>query len=185
MNKIRVGIDVDETMRGFIEQIANLAEMETGVRPKYPQQYYYDIEKETGVSFRNKIWGTGEWAKPVFEDAPILPFVKEGYKKFLDDEQFIVYIVTHQTAGTEHHTLKWLEKNGIVGYEDIFFTGKKTQAPAQILIDDHTKYLEQYKTAMRDYVVIDKPYNKDFETHQRVSNLLEAYNLLKEKYDTK
>jgi 5'(3')-deoxyribonucleotidase len=183
--KIRVGIDVDETLRAFIEQIANLAEQETGVRPSYPQKYYYDIEKETGISFRKRIWQTGEWTKPVFEDAPVLPFAKEGYEKFIADDRFIVYIVTHQSKGTEKHTSEWLRKNGFTGYEDIYFTGKKTEAPAQILIDDKPSYLEDYRKSMRDTVIIDKPYNQEFKTNQRVNNLLEAYNLLKEKYGTK
>lgn len=183
MTKIRVGIDVDGVLRDFVGQVHKLAEEESGVKVERPSTYYYDITEQTGISFRKRIWQTGEWAKPVFEDAPLLPFAKEGFKKFVDNDKIDLYIVSAQTEGTEHHTTTWIEKNGFDNVKDIIYTSKKLEAPCQILIDDKVSNVKDYLDNARLGILQDTTYNQEFKTKYRIKNLVEAYNLLEKKYE--
>lgn len=182
MTKLRIGIDVDGVLRDFVEQIAVLAHKETGIRPATPTSYYYDIENETGISFRKRIWETKEWLVPVFEDAPVIENAKEAFKKFVDNDRYNVYIVSAQEKGTEQHTTNWLEKNGFTGFQDIIYTKKKLDAPCQILIDDKISNIKEYDSNSRMGILQDTTYNQDYKTNRRVKNLIEAYNLLENKY---
>jgi 5'(3')-deoxyribonucleotidase len=177
--KTRIAIDVDEVLRDFVGQIQNLIQQETGIQTERPKQYYYDTLDETGVSFRKKIWGTGEWAEPVFVGAPVKPKAKTGYHMFCDDPQFEVYIVSSQKKGTELHTDKWLLKNGFDRHVRNIYTSKKLEAPCQILIDDKIENVQDYLDEARMGVVMDAPHNQHEQLPYRVFDLIEAYNLLK------
>lgn len=182
MNKIRIGIDVDEVLRDFVGRISDLAYEETGIRVQRPSTYYYDIEKETGISFRDKIWGTGEWAEKVFEGASLVDNAKEGYDAFMGNDRYDVYIVTTQSKDTEHHTLNWLKDNGFTGYKDIYVTKDKLEAPCQILVDDKIDNVKAYNENARLAYLADRPHNQEYETNRRVNDLLDAYQKITERY---
>lgn len=176
--KIRIGIDVDGVLRDFVGKVADLAEEETGIRPEPPTTYYYDTEK---ISFRRKIWTTGEWLVPVFEEAKVIDGAKEGFEKFLANDRINLYIVSAQTKGTEKYTDNWLKKHEF-DIPNIIYTSKKLEAPCQVLIDDKISNVKDYDENGRLGILMDTTYNKEYKTNRRVNSLLEAYELIEEKY---
>lgn len=176
--RVRVGIDCDEVLRDFVGQIINLAYEETGIMTERPENYYYDIDKQTGISFRKRIWDTGEWADKVFVDAPVIGQAKTGYHMFCDDPQFEVYIVSTQKKGTEHYTDKWLLKNGFDRHVRNIYTRNKLEAPCQVLIDDKVEHIKKYNEESRMGIIMTREHNKYEQLPYRVDNLIEAYRLL-------
>jgi 5'(3')-deoxyribonucleotidase len=177
---IRVGIDIDGVLRDFVKKTMELSRLE-GLDFSRPKDYgYINTLEIDGKPLRNKIWG--EWQQEIFEDSPIISFAKKGYDNFVNDDQFEVYIVSAQRKGTEHHTDKWLEKNGFNKHQNNIYTFKKREAPCQILIDDKPENVQDYKDNLREGYLVECSYNQDSRLQPKVRNLNEAYNQIKEKY---
>lgn len=183
LQKIRVGVDVDEVLRDFVGRIQELVFEETGVYFERPDTYYFDTVGKSGISFRKKIWETGEWAKPVFEGAAVIDGAKETWKEMLANPAIEPYIVTTQSAGTEEFTLNWLAKHGFTGYKEIYITKNKLEAPCQVLIDDKVDNFEAYQNNGRDGYLCSRPHNQHHKTHKRVKDFKDFYKRLKETYD--
>lgn len=177
-DKLRVGIDVDGVLRNFVQKIIDMAKI-GGVEMLEPNEYEFLHQLVGDHTIADHIWGLADWQEDVFVDSPQFQKGKLGYDMFCSDPQFEVHIVTHQRKGTEELTSRWLKKHGFVNHVQTHFEEHKLNAPCQVLIDDKPKNVEDYLNNARMGVLIDRSYNKKMNAPYRVSDLIEAYNLLR------
>jgi len=111
----------------------------------------------------------------------VQPFsnTKEAFDRFIDNEKIIVYIVTSRNPETKTKTIEALEQVfDISSVEDIIFTKNKAEAPCQVLIDDHEKYVQQYLSNAKMGILINKPYNNNERFPYSADHLMGAYQKL-------
>lgn len=104
----------------------------------------------------------------------------------LSDEGYHIRIITSRFVKKNQHafvmwtTGQFLDANNIP-FRDIAFTSHKTEIYADVYLDDAPKNIKAFQEKGSDYIIFDKAYNRGFEG-DRVTNWLECYALIKEKY---
>jgi 5'(3')-deoxyribonucleotidase len=175
---MRVAIDIDGVLSdqfSFFDIIAK----EVGITQPYDHDYngIFMVRDQRGRSlgdhvFKDRIDDFLTKCKPIAGSA-------EALDRFLSNEHMQCYIVTSRKPEHRQQTLTWLESYyDISNVVDIIHTQNKTEAPCQVLIDDHVKYVKQYIDQARMSVLVDQPYNQNFQAPIRVTDLNEAYQQL-------
>lgn len=175
MNKLIIGIDCDGVLRDFDAQIRHLAAKEGVTDIDFSEWNYLQNTKVGGIPMNQKIWKTLEWARPLFTGAPVIDGALEAYRKFCEDERFLVNIVTSQTPSTAEFTHEWLSSNKFVIHNETIVTSDKHESGVHLLIDDRPKHIEDHVENDLLAVLISRTYNVSYDYQPRTSNLLEAY----------
>lgn len=185
MNKLRVGIDVDGVLRGFVEKIVELSEKELGYKPNFKLSDYEFLRSTYvgGETIAHKLWVSGEWTQHVMLLAPVLPNAKKGYDMIVNDPFFDAYIVSAQPKSTMQMTDEWLEHNGFINHNKNYYVFDKTQSPCQVLIDDKIENIYEFEAKKRLGILIDQPWNRHVEHPYRAKDLIHAYQLIRNYYE--
>lgn len=173
---INVGIDVDGVLRDFQLKVKQMAKDKFNI--DYSGKYWSEMFELDAKGRSLGSWVFKEWAEEVFTTAPAIEENLISYNKFVNNPNLNVYIVTTQSKKHEDYTTRWLEKNGVEGYESVYFLKDKTKAPCNVLIDDKLENIKSYIKASRMGILVDRPWNQHEKVLYRVPNLKKAYTIL-------
>lgn len=182
--KISIGLDIDGVIRDFTFQFAKFAKQFHGIELKqkdYRQWGFPNVRDQKGRKLITHVFASPQVGQFIYEGAPPITNAYTGYKKFINHPSLEVFIVTSQKKGYEPFTDNWLKNNGFTEHIETFYEKNKLKAPVQLLIDDKPEHVQKYLENSRDGILIDQPYNQDFE-FERATDLLDAYNLVINKY---
>lgn len=182
---MRVGIDVDGVLRGFVEKIVELSEKELGYKPNFKLSDYEFLrtQKINGETISHKLWASEEWLQHVMLFAPVLPNAKKGYEFFVNNPLFDVYIVSAQPKSSIQMTDEWLEHHGFINHSKNYYLFDKTKSPCQVLIDDKIENIYEFEAKKRLGILIDQPWNRHVEHPYRAKDLFHAYELVNNYYE--
>jgi len=108
-----------------------------------------------------------KYPKEIYEDAS--PYLKQLNQLHELKKEHEINIVTKQPVGLEKYTIAWLEK-WKVPYDNLMFTQNKDLIRGDVLVDDYTGNLENYKQGIP--VCLDRPWNKEWKG-ERIKSLSE------------
>lgn len=173
---ISIGIDVDGVLCDFNGKVKELA------KHRFNLEYNANSWDEMfELVYNGRTLGSyvfNDWAEEIFTSAPPIAGSVEAFEHFVANKQIIPYIVTARNGIAENFTEQWLINNGFTGYKNLLFLRDKTKAPCTVLIDDKPSNIEKYVRNAKMGILIDAPYNKPASVPHRVSNLIEAYQLI-------
>lgn len=127
-----------------------------------------DIEKESIY------WMMNDAAKLIFEKSPIYPGTKNSVnllKKFCEDNNFELTILSHQVGKGLGYTVNWLSKHGIYLNSYKFVkTAEDKWNHCDIMIDDAPKVLLS-KPSDKVSIKIEHLYNQDCDSTFSIEDL--------------
>ena len=170
----RIAIDMDGVLSDSFDYWQKIAHRE-GVTDPFDHQYngIYKVRCSDGEIFANKLFG--EYRTEWLQNAQPYTEVKEFIDRLDRNDKIQYWIVTSRGEDTKYLTVEWLEKHGITGYEDVIFTGDKTIAPCNCIIEDKIENYQAYQDKARLAYLVSRPYNTKYNVNRRVNGLLEVY----------
>lgn len=177
---ISLALDIDGVLANSLDLYRSIA-IKEGVEGKWWNSYngMFKVKTRDGKNFGQTLFGDKYRESIVLDPYPV-DKANEGYNKFINNDLIDVRLVTSRDQSTKENTKYWLSKHGFDGYEELLFLNDKTKAPSNVIIDDHIKNVKSYLDNARMGIIMDAPYNQNFDRGTRVKNLKEAYyNLLK------
>ncbi len=113
-----------------------------------------------------------------FRNLPVIPGAKEGLKEMLElDWRPVIVtslpIVKHNSGQVIQEKCEWVEEHlkGLIDHRDIVVTYRKFLVQGDVLIDDGPHNLQEYPGRT---IAFDRPWNKNEEATERVSNWSEV-----------
>ena len=182
--KTVIGIDIDGVIRNLYEKFSEVLKRE---HPEFKNidlintdEYFFDLSLFDGFDIY-KFWFE-EKVIEIYLEAK--PFGNPGKAIKKMREYFTVYLVSHQpNEWCERATLMWLSRHSVLT-DGILFMSNKWDAPIDILIDDKGDTIEKAMKCGIITFMINYNYNKKFNSHFRVNNYNQAFQLIKNKFLT-
>jgi 5'(3')-deoxyribonucleotidase len=178
---MKIGIDIDGVLRDFTGKMIEVISKKYPKTVWYPENYCkYDISTWSSLGSRILYLTFSQYAKEIFENANIIKV--DSHLTWFNNNIQVYFISSQPTFKLKMHTLTWLEKNNLFCDGIIFVNSAIEKNFVDILIDDSTVNLENFKGKA---ICFDQPWNQDWKGI-RVKNLSEAYNIiihLKDYYD--
>lgn len=178
MKKI-IAIDVDEVLRDFVKslylQLKKVFKIVYMV--KYNQKYNIDsIFPDFSLNFLVYFFSV-IYPKQVFLNANPFPNAVK-FMKWLNDQNVYIKIITSQlNESTKFYTIEWLKKYNIK-YNEIIFTEEKHKIDFDLIIDDNPNVIKKLKQENKNYIIMDRQWNKYCEG-ERAKNFLDCKNYIK------
>jgi len=171
-------IDIDETIRAFVNQLTKVYRRELSDPKIEPNLTSYEMS--TWFPFGGKIWDFvyKEHTNEIFEDAPLIEGALEMLIR-LEAEGHEIQLVTAQPKTAIAPTINWIRKNKIP-YSHIHFTTQKYRVFTNIFLDDCTENLiSMFKRQPNALpIAIDRPWNQNWKRdritkHSQIFDIIE------------
>lgn len=188
-NKIRIGIDIDGTIRDiYTPLLKKLRERNPDmVFPPVSQWEHYEVWKNLSMSEEvlKKIW---------FEECAEYIYLTgaRSYEPLIQQNWYQMVLISGQpNTNTEQLTLEYLKTRGIL-YDEIHFTTQKHTVVCDYYIEDSPAYLKQLWNGFpwhpygRPWIYrINRPWNNDSNTgmfcHLSFDTVKEAIDCIKKR----
>ncbi|MEK6892618.1 MAG: hypothetical protein AABX07_00260 [Nanoarchaeota archaeon] len=184
---MKIGLDFDEVIVEFIEQILRFYHLKTGKKIEKKNFHSYDFwEVGIGATREEAIQIVDEFHDSALFDE-IMPIEKavQSVNYLLDKNE--VFIITSRPISFKEKTERWIKKHlgksPIVVYSGDFHTGQgKTKLSIckelgiKLIVEDAGKYALECANGGLKVILFDKPWNQGVENKNiiRVNNWLEA-----------
>ncbi len=186
-----IGIDVDGVLRNFCDALTRV------IREYYPQYLPDDFVEIKHWNFLNDFSCTRDDIKQIYRydhveeimgnANPIYGAIEQMYDlvDWADKNKHSLVCVTSQKPDIRHHTLSWLGKYGL-NFDTIYFIkGRfKWKIPVDYLIDDSPENFGNWvrgRGTDSGYILMDRPYNKNIKTKNRIYQIGDIVKHLNEK----
>ena len=174
----RIICDVDEVLRDVMtptlaiynkkyKENKQLEEITTG-------NLLDDLPKLKESYFNNEDFFRHNYKKIFMEGKPFYNSIE--YLALLKQEGHTIVIATSQYKGLEKYTCDWLNNQFLMDYDELHFTKDKGKIEGDYMVDDMPHNFDRFKG---QYILMDKPWNRDVFIPHRVKNWREIYSLLK------
>jgi 5'-nucleotidase len=168
----RILVDMDGVLADVYSRYFELYEEETGLKKTMDEI----IGLKEGEAFPEAF----RWVKTpgFFRTLPVIPDSPRVLK--LLNETYEIIVVSMATEFPESLTDKqlWLNEHfPFISWKQVIFCGNKSLVPADIMIDDHFKNLDNFKG---ETIIFTQPHNMNSidSRHRRVDSWLEIEELL-------
>ena len=161
--KLRILVDLDECVFDFIGQFIKVYKEKTG-----KELYMHDFTEWNLVELFGEVSLDCFSNSEFFEN--LLPFrgAVESLKRM--NENYELFIATNAMNNSKivEGKMKSIKRHlPFIDENNIFFTGRKYDISADIMIDDCPEYLQKFELFT---IAMDRPYNKKIYTHFRILN---------------
>ena len=168
----RILVDMDGVLADIYPRFFELYKEETGLTKT--------MDQLTGLKEREAFPELYRWIETpgFFRTLPVMPDSQRVLK--LLNAKYEIIVISMATEFPVSLTDKqiWLNENfTFISWKQVVFCGDKSIIPADIMIDDHLKNLDNFKG---DTIMYTQPHNinKNDHNHKRVSSWLELEKLL-------
>jgi phosphoglycolate phosphatase-like HAD superfamily hydrolase len=175
---MRVGIDLDGVCYDFAASLREYLCHTIGTHsleectPAQRWEFYEDWGLD--VSQFLAAFHDGVDAGVIFAHGDPYPNVAEAFN-VIKGAGHSIHIVTDRAMGqpgaSAAATITWLERHGLP-YESITFSGDKTVAHLDVMVDDKPENYQALRAAGVDAYLLTRPWNKHVQGAQRVLDLL-------------
>lgn len=197
-NNIRVGLDIDGTIRDIYTPLVKILEEENPNMdfPPLSQWEHYEIWRNLNLKeeYVKDIW-FNRMAVEIYYSNSLL--YEPGFWASFDEKNYnfdIILISGQPNIFTMGYTLQWLEDEGIL-FKELHFTTEKHLVYCDYYIDDSPAYLEQLwqnqtgkrlnygvVTPVCPVIKINRPWNKNCKyCDAQFDTVEEAFNYIKTK----
>lgn len=176
---LRIGIDIDDTLREFMSTLYELLKKNIGYREYSPIPTWgltniefplnYDISKLWRKAYINELIINAKPCEGAIEGFAELRYWADSYGAKL-------ICVTNQSNETLTPTIEWIGKHNF-RFDELHFVKNKTDVDIDFLIDDSPKYYDEWICAGKGkhkFIMVDQPYNKQIWHDIRIKNMMEA-----------
>jgi 5'-nucleotidase len=163
-----LGVDLDGVCADYEGALRRSVARQTGRDPaELPPQTVMDAYSQWGLTFEEYevAHRRAVVEDRIFRDMQPLPGVSDALWE-LSDAGVWIRIITHRLIFNWAHevsaadTAHWLDANRIP-YRDLCFIGDKPNVGADLYVDDSPDNIVKLRTAGREAIVFDQPYNRD------------------------
>lgn len=188
-----IGVDLDEVACQYINGLREFMVLRNNVPADQVAALYPDIDTyefdNWGEDFKTNFANYHGEAVESGIYATLKPYENASEMLWkLNDEGYHIRIITSRFVKNEKRqqafvmwtTGQFLDEHNIP-FRDIAFTSRKTEIHADVYLDDAPKNIRAFRESGAEHIIFDKVYNREFEGN-RVTNWLECYDLIKEKY---
>lgn len=176
LKKKTIGVDLDNTLADTMPRWLGEAEILFGIKATKKDMVRYNLTEMFPNLSHDQVLDT---FKRIWEnDYKNIRLIDKDIPSILDSlhRKFNIYITTMN----KHHTVKdWLDQNKIPYDKIIQFslhTDKHKLEEVSIYIDDFQEIIENAIKAGKTAILLRQPWNDDFISRNKSSNMLVAYN---------
>jgi 5'(3')-deoxyribonucleotidase len=184
VKKIRILVDIDDVLNNLLECWVKLLNQRYNLNAKVEDSKVWNVQGIYPTLTMEEVY------RPMYEDevwgmlSP-KPTSVETLKRMIDDGHDVV-IVTASVYETIPVKMDWLFATyPFLSWRNVIVTRRKQLIRGDVLIDDGFHNLEGGEYFK---ILIDAPYNRDYNTKEngmvRVSTLEEAYDVIKEVFNS-
>ena len=177
-----VAVDVDGVLRDFVTALHNKITEVHGVIPiNTSGSSYYNLSSiffTLDDNYLNRFYLEAYPKECLYDARPYIGAL--DFMEWLSKQDVKIIIITAQVNKVvQRYTKKWLEKYNIK-YDKLIFTSNKQDIDFDVIIEDSPIIIKKLVNAKRDYIVMNRFYNKG-----AVGNRVNNYKELKEKISKK